>query len=180
VAGALIITAALALALWAISQQEHVVVHTLSKIGLATVLVSTLFGVLATAVLLPLWRSTLRALDVNLPTGVAARVFYVSQLGKYVPGSVWPVLLQMEAGRKAGASRRTMLVANMITLALSCAVGLILALVLLPFANGAALTRYWWVLLALPPCYCCCIPELFPDYSTPFSPEWAENPSNSE
>ncbi|HVW45088.1 MAG TPA: lysylphosphatidylglycerol synthase transmembrane domain-containing protein [Amycolatopsis sp.] len=34
-----------------------------------------------------------------------ARICLVGQLGKYVPGSVWAYLLQMELGRKAGLSR---------------------------------------------------------------------------
>jgi len=29
-------------------------------------------------------------------------VFFVSQLGKYMPGSVWPIVMQMEAGRPPG------------------------------------------------------------------------------
>ena len=149
-AGTFVIALALALAVWAISEQWHVVVETVRSIGVATLALSALFGTLATAVLLPMWRVILEGLGVTLPLRSAARVFYVSQLGKYVPGSVWPALLQMEAGRQVGATKRTMLAANLITLALSCAVGLIVAAVLLPFAHSRALGHYWWALVALP------------------------------
>jgi hypothetical protein len=79
-----------------------------------------------------------------------ARVFFVSQLGKYLPGSVWPILMQMEAGRRRGASRRTMLAANLVTILISVCVGVVLAGLLLPFSSPAALHRFWWALAALP------------------------------
>ena len=34
--------------------------------------------------------------------GPAARLFFVTQLGKYLPGAVWPVLAQMRIGREHG------------------------------------------------------------------------------
>ena len=37
-----------------------------------------------------------------LPLAVARRVFLLAQLGKYLPGSVWPVLAQTELGRDLG------------------------------------------------------------------------------
>ena len=52
-------------------------------------------------------------------------MFFVSQLGKYLPGSVWPVLAQMEFGRRWGAPRRTMLAANVLLLAMVTATGLV-------------------------------------------------------
>jgi uncharacterized membrane protein YbhN (UPF0104 family) len=58
--------------------------------------------------------------------------------------------MQMEAGRARGISRRTMIAANLISLALSCCVGIALACLVLPFYDSAALAQYWWALLALP------------------------------
>ena len=79
-----------------------------------------------------------------------ARVFFVSQLGKYVPGSVWPTLMQMEEGRVRGIQRRTMLGSSLVTTVIGCCVGLGVACVLLPFYDARALGRYWWALVALP------------------------------
>jgi uncharacterized membrane protein YbhN (UPF0104 family) len=111
---------------------------------------SFLIGVAGVAASLVVWRTVLGGLGVAMPWSVASRVFFTSQLGKYLPGSVWPVLLQMEAGRARGAARRTMLAANMITILLSCAVGLSAAAVLLPLSDASALRHYWWLLVALP------------------------------
>jgi hypothetical protein len=134
----------------AIYHQRRAFADAFDRVGAWPMVWSLLVGVVGVALTYPIWREVLLGLDVDMPWGIGAQVFFTSQLGKYLPGSVWPVLIQMEAGRARGASRRTMLAANLITIVLSCAVGLTLACVLLPFADTRALSRYWWLLLALP------------------------------
>jgi hypothetical protein len=107
-------------------------------------------GLVGIAATYPLWREVLYGLGVRIPWLAGSRVFFVSQLGKYIPGSVWPVVLQMEAGRTFGARRRSVLSANLVTVVLGCAVGLVLACLLLPLYDATALGRYWWLFLALP------------------------------
>ena len=55
-----------------------------------------------------------------------------------------------------------MLAANVITLALSLTVALILAAVLLPLSSPAALGRFWWTFLLLPPLAVCVHPRALP------------------
>ena len=109
-----------------------------------------------------LWRAVLLGLGAPAEVPTACRVFFISQLGKYLPGSVWPVVSQMEFGRRQGIARRTMLAANVITLALSLTVGLILAAALLPFSSPNALGRFWWTFLLLPPLIACVHPRALP------------------
>ena len=45
------------------------------------------------------WRAVLADLGATLPHGGAMRVFYLGQLGKYLPGTVWPAVTQMRLGR---------------------------------------------------------------------------------
>jgi hypothetical protein len=40
------------------------------------------------------WQTILADLGSRLRLTVAARIFFVGQLGKYLPGSVWPVVMQ--------------------------------------------------------------------------------------
>jgi uncharacterized membrane protein YbhN (UPF0104 family) len=122
----------------------------LHKVGLGGMALSLLFGLAAVAGTYLQWRSVLIGLGVRFGLGEGAQVFFVSQLGKYVPGSVWPVVMQMEAGRSRGANRKTIVAANLITVVLSVTVGVALAGVLLPFSYAAALQRFWWALAALP------------------------------
>lgn len=137
-------------AAFAIYHQRHELGDSIRKIGVWPIIASFALGVFGIGLTFPSWHAVLRGLDVDIPRGAAATVFFTSQLGKYLPGSVWPVVLQMEAGSSRGASRRTMVSANLITLVIGCSVGLVAATLLLPFADATALHRYWWLLLLLP------------------------------
>lgn len=79
-----------------------------------------------------LWRGTLAVLGSPLPQRPASRMFFVAQLGKYVPGSVWPVVVQMRLGRENGVPRQRTALAFLLTLGLSVLVGLLVGLAALP------------------------------------------------
>jgi uncharacterized membrane protein YbhN (UPF0104 family) len=149
-AGAVLVLAVIGGAGYAISKERQTFVDTLRHVGVWPLAASFACGLIGIAATFPLWREVLDGLGVELPWGPAAQVFFVSQLGKYVPGSVWPVVMQMEAGRARNASRRTMFSANLITIVLNCCIGLIVACLLLPAYDIGAVTRYWWALAALP------------------------------
>jgi glycosyltransferase 2 family protein len=148
--GAGIICLALAGAFFAIYRDRHTFIDTIRHIGPEAVVVSALCGLAGVSCAYPTWKEVLTGLGVEIPWGPGGRVFFTSQLGKYVPGSVWPAVMQMEAGRARGANRRTMLGANLTAIVLSCSSGLIVAAVLLPLYDASALAHYWWGLLALP------------------------------
>jgi uncharacterized membrane protein YbhN (UPF0104 family) len=150
VAAALFVVVAIGAAGYAIYHERSSFADALRSIGAGSIAASFVLGLVGVAATYPLWREVLAGLGVAMPWMTGARVFFVSQLGKYVPGSVWPVLMQMEAGKQRGASRRTMLAANIIALSLSCTIGLLIACALLPVYNGHVLAHYWWALLALP------------------------------
>lgn len=148
--GGFVVAAVLVGAGFAVYRERRDFARALSQAGVVPVVGSLVLCALGVALTYPAWREVLAGLGVSIPLLAGARVFFVSQLGKYLPGSVWPVLLQMEAGRAYGASRRTMLAGNLITLVLSSLVGLTIAALILPFSNTHALSRYWWVLIAVP------------------------------
>jgi glycosyltransferase 2 family protein len=134
----------------AVSRNWQAFVDSIARVGVrgfALSLTAALVGLVGTYLQ---WRSVLICLGVRFGLVEGARVFFVSQLGKYLPGSVWPIVMQMEAGRRRGASRTTMLAANLITVVLSVCVGVVLAGILLPFSLPSALHRFWWALAALP------------------------------
>lgn len=96
------------------------------------------------------WRTVLADLGSPLPLRPAARIFYVSQLGKYLPGSVWPVVAQMEMGREYAVPRRRSAMAMMVVFAVNVCSALLVAAVALPLVSGTVITAYWWVWLAVP------------------------------
>lgn len=48
------------------------------------------------------WRTLLAGQGFDLPVATAGQVFFLSQIGKYLPGSVWPYLAQARLGRDLG------------------------------------------------------------------------------
>jgi len=147
---------------FAVYGQRHEVADSIAKVGLLVLGASFVLGVVGVGLSFGTWRQVLSGLGVDLPFGPGLRVFFTSQLGKYVPGSVWPVLMQMEAGRARGAARRSVLAANLITVVLSCAVGLVIAALILPVSNAGAISRYWWLLAVLPLLVCLLHPRAIP------------------
>ena len=96
------------------------------------------------------WRSLLADLDSPLRLPVAMRIFFLGQLGKYLPGSVWTVVAQADLGRDHEIPPRRTVAASVLGMAVSLAAGLVLAVVTLPFSAPGAVDQYVWVLLVLP------------------------------
>ena len=109
--------------------------------------VAVLVGLLASALV---WRALLADLGTRLPLRPATHVFFLGQLGKYVPGSVFAIAAQMELGRVHGAPRSRVGTASLVFLAVLVSAGLLTAAVALPLTSPDALDRYAWVLGLLP------------------------------
>lgn len=85
------------------------------------------------------WRTILSDLGSHLPLRASARVFFVGQLGKYLPGSVWPVLAQMELAHDHKVPRQRTLTASLVAIGIGVVGALLVAGVLLPVAvHGTA------------------------------------------
>jgi len=120
------------------------------EIGWGPLLLSGVLALLGTTALLGVWVTLLHGMGAGPPRGEAWDVFFVTQLGKYIPGLVWPAVAQMESGRRWGARRRVMLAANLMLLVVLTATGAALGLVLLPWVGGTSEVAWWgWVLAAL-------------------------------
>lgn len=96
------------------------------------------------------WRSTLSGLGVNLPLRPAAQVFFVGQLGKYLPGSVWPVMAQMELGAAHGLSRTSVGTASVLAVAVGVPGALLIGLLAVPALLSAGTGAYALIFLVLP------------------------------
>jgi len=119
----------------------------LSTRSLAAALAAVLAGVLATFLC---WRAVLADLGGRLPVNAGARVFFVGQLGKYLPGSVWPVMAQMELGRDHQVPERASGAAVGVFLLVVVGTGLVVAAAAAPLLGPDAVHTYWWLLAALP------------------------------
>lgn len=117
------------------------------------VLVAVVPVVAGMLVALQVWRTLMAALGSPLSNRAAAGILFLSQLGKYLPGSVWSVLGQMELGREHQVPRRTSASVGVLVLAISATAGVTVASLLFPFAGAATVREYWWLLAVVPLCY---------------------------
>jgi uncharacterized membrane protein YbhN (UPF0104 family) len=96
------------------------------------------------------WRAVLTDLGSPLPLRAAARVFFLGQLGKYLPGSVWAALGQMELAKAYKVPRARSAATYAITMLTTLIAAVVVAAALLPFVEPARLHTYVWVLLIAP------------------------------
>jgi uncharacterized membrane protein YbhN (UPF0104 family) len=106
------------------------------------------------------WRALLGQLGSPLPVRAASRVFFLGQLGKYLPGSLWPVLAQIELGRQRAVPPRRSAAAFVLTVLISLASALILAAVTLPLLAGPTTSSYRWLFLLAPVLLGCLHPRV--------------------
>ncbi len=104
----------------------------------------------ALACMMLAWRALLADLGSPLPLPAAARVMFLGQLGKYVPGAVWAVAAQVSLAQDYRVPRKRSGTASLVSMAITLVVGLIMAGITLPLASAGALRDYWWVLLCIP------------------------------
>ncbi|HST63579.1 MAG TPA: lysylphosphatidylglycerol synthase transmembrane domain-containing protein [Mycobacteriales bacterium] len=141
---------AVGLSVYAVATRWDQVVLDVERIGWVrlAVCVPAMLGGLVCGMLS--WRAVLAGLGSPLGRTDAARIYFVGQLGKYVPGSVWPVLAQMELGRDHDIPRRRSAGALIVAVVLSLTTGLILAGLTVPFVTGHRHPALWWLLALVP------------------------------
>ena len=95
------------------------------------------------------WRAVVVGIAHPGPGKRLGQVYLVGQLGKYLPGSVWAVVLQMEVGRKNNLPRSQVLVSALVGTGVSVAASLVVGLLAIP---QLAPSHPWmrWLYLAMP------------------------------
>jgi hypothetical protein len=119
----------------------------LSPVAVAGAAAAVLAGIFATFLA---WRAILGGLGWPLPLTGGMRIFFLGQLGKYVPGSVWPAVAQMELGRDYKVPQRASGAAVVVFLLMVVGTGLAVTALTLPLLGPDAFDHYWWTLALLP------------------------------
>jgi uncharacterized membrane protein YbhN (UPF0104 family) len=99
-----------------------------------------------------LWWRCLQVFGAPARRRDAVAWYFGGELGKYVPGGVWPVLGRGELASRAGISRATGYVTTLISYAAMCVAAAVVCGVLAPFValDGDGLS-WGWLMLALIP-----------------------------
>ncbi|TFI57486.1 hypothetical protein E2493_14865 [Sphingomonas parva] len=140
---------AVAAAVAALATMRDQVSEGLSRVATADLGAALCFSLLHLLCAAAVWRAVLSELRSGITAPAALRIFFLSQIGKYLPGGIFTFAAAAEMGHDAGLSRRYTVSTLVITLVLTLATGTSLALVLLPLADPVALAPYWWVGLAV-------------------------------
>lgn len=125
-------------------------VAAVARIDLRTLLLSFAFGLAAMFANAMSWRSAYSGMGIDLPIGTSLRVFFVSQIGKYIPGSVWPVLTQMEMAKDHGVARSRAATASLLSMLIGVVSAAIASLALLLSQGAEVFGDYWYVFLVIP------------------------------
>lgn len=96
------------------------------RVDWSRVLASGIIVIATYLLLVEAWRSTLRAWGDRLPYRTAARIWFVSNLGKYLPGKVWQIAamgaMAQQSGVSAAAAIGSALVVNVVSIIAGVAV----------------------------------------------------------
>ncbi|MPV39053.1 UPF0104 family protein [Georgenia subflava] len=141
---------ALGACVWALVSQWDDVTDAVSTIPGGTLLGATGLSLVYVSLTMLSWRAVLADLGSRLPLRTASSVFFVSQVGKYLPGGIWNVLAAAEMGADHQIPRRRSVSVMVVSILVSIVTGLALAVLAVALAPGAVADRYGWVAWALP------------------------------
>ncbi|KRE57128.1 lysylphosphatidylglycerol synthase transmembrane domain-containing protein [Phycicoccus sp. Soil748] len=98
------------------------------------------------------WRVLLAELGSPLHVAPSGGVFFVGQLGKYLPGAVWSIVAQAEMGARLHIPRRRSAVVAFLSVAIAAICGLIVGLPAVPLliTGSDSSTAGWLALVAVP------------------------------
>jgi glycosyltransferase 2 family protein len=96
------------------------------------------------------WWAALADLGGRLPLPGAMRVFYLGQLGKYLPGTIWPAVTQMRLGRDYRVPPRASGAAVVVFMLMVIGTGLLVGVPVIPLLGRDAVDEYRWLVLVLP------------------------------
>ena len=160
VIGPLFVLLALGLGAWAVIGKRHELGAAFDRLSWGWVAGAFLLALASSATSMFVFRSLLSGLGSHIPVPAAARVVYLGQLGKYLPGSVWAVLGQTELARELHVPRNRSLVASLVGIGVSVVSGLLFGAVLLPLSSPHTLHRFWPALIAIPFLVVCLHPKV--------------------
>jgi uncharacterized membrane protein YbhN (UPF0104 family) len=116
--------------------------ETVAEIGPAAIVFALALSVLGLGLSALTWRLALAELGGKVSVAAGMKIYLVGQLGKYIPGSVWAVVIQMELARAAAVRRTQAVGAIIVAVAINILTGSALGLVVQPFIGGGSTMRY--------------------------------------
>ena len=130
---------------WALIARWDQVADALASITWGALAAALAAAVVALLINAMSWRAVMRAVGLDVHPREALRVFLLSQIGKYVPGSVWPVIAQAEMARDHGVSRARAMTGSVVAMVVGVVTSSIVGFAALVAVVPGAIAEYWWV-----------------------------------
>lgn len=143
------VVVAVGIAVWALRDDFSSMVDALGKISWWRPIVAfagIVLGLLATA---EVWKHCLGALGSPVTSRAAREIFFPAQVGKYLPGSVWPFLAQMKFARERGVPGGMALLAGSVFLVVHAVTSVLVGALLL-VSQPALVDKFGWAGLCIP------------------------------
>lgn len=150
IVGLVVTLAAVALLAYAVTADYSSIKSRLHLLSWSTLLVSLACCVAGVGVTVFAWRALLADLGSTVGARDAFGIYFAGQLGKYLPGAVWPVVAQVRLGKRHRIPAAASAAAAVLSLGMSLVAAVLLALVLLPLSAGHELHKYVLVYLLVP------------------------------
>lgn len=150
VVGGVVLVAALALAVYSLVTHRHNLargVRLLSAADLVLAVVGVV-GLLLASMLT--WRALVSSLGHRLSVIAASRTFFVSAIGKYLPGALWPYVAQVQIGARYGVAKAALALTGLLQIVVTLVTGFALAALLLPIALPPVHRQAPWLVAAVP------------------------------
>ena len=153
---------AVSLLIATVARERTALAAAVQQLSVAALVGSTLLVLAGLVAQMLSWRALYAGEGSVVPSlRASAHIYYIGQLGKYVPGSVWAVVAQSELGLEHRISRSRSAVVALGALAVLVVTGTGVAATALSITSPRSLQSYWWALPALPVGFCLLLPPVF-------------------
>lgn len=142
--------AAAAFLFFALRGQRHEIGSALDRLSWQACAGAVIALVLGLVAVFLAWRVVLTSLGSHLGTRDAAQIYFLGQLGKYLPGSVWPVVAQMEMGAAHEVPRASMFWATTVAIVVGIVSGAVVGVLAVPSLLSQSGNGYLLALIAIP------------------------------
>jgi uncharacterized membrane protein YbhN (UPF0104 family) len=146
-----LLVVAVGLLVFTVVRQGAAIGDALQRLNAINIALSGAFVLAGLAAQMLSWRSLFAGSDVSVPPiRIAGRIYYLGQLGKYVPGSVWAVVAQAELGKDHRVPRARSATVALAALVVLVVVGGAVSAAGLAAGSAGSLRTYWWALVSVP------------------------------
>lgn len=142
--------AAFLAAVFAVAKNWEDVSASLSSLPVWQIAAQVLLGFVYVYLTMASWRAVLNDVGERVEPKVAARIFFSSQVAKYLPGGVWNFVAAAEVGKSYSISRRRSVCALVVSIMISIVTGMVLALLAILMGPSQVGEKYWWVGIFIP------------------------------